>query len=339
MVVVKSNAILPSSPPLVASIIKEFAIPLSLWTGRIAPVSISHALNGAVSGYISARKTRGTCAIISLAPSLWFFVAESLGFCVTHAWSDDCEFVAAMQSCFPTVVFESEARHVGGHNVDIVVGDYEGLCTIAENLLSAYWRWQTCPHLLVSSDNSQVTVPTTWTVHSETFCHAEMGGSTDGSDILHLCLPLHLATVRPPYPPLPSQPWTPMEASVNSVTSATPALPPSVSGTQSPAVSWSGLEIMPFGLFPSSHKSARVRVRCVFNVPSKWGSRSLTVPELSALWDVPILLQDRVLREFSTGLLHRFTQGVPGKTLLLGSDYLLSSRIRGVGSYRAARYV
>ena len=131
-----------------------------------------------------------------------------------------------MKVCFPKVVFGVEACHLGAHAVDIVFGDFEGVSTVGDNLLSSYWPWQTCPHLLTSSDDTPILVPVTWMVYSEAFCHADMGGSTDGTSTLHLCLPLHLATTSSTYPPLPIQPWTPVEASIHSVTTAPPALPP-----------------------------------------------------------------------------------------------------------------
>ena len=76
--------------PLAASTcVKPLGPPLHLWTGRSAPVSSPHALNGVLQGYLPFQNGRGSCAIQSATCSLWFFVAESLGFNVKVAWSGD----------------------------------------------------------------------------------------------------------------------------------------------------------------------------------------------------------------------------------------------------------
>ena len=95
-----------------------------------------------------------------------------------------------------------------------------------------------------------------------------------------------------------------------------------------------GTKILPFGLFPASCPASLVRVPCVFNTPVKWGVHQLTQEEAATLWDVPLLLQERLTRDGYSTMLERFLHGVPGKTLLLGGDYLLSSQIRGVGVSR-----
>ena len=120
-----------------------------------------------------------------------------------------------------------------------------------------------------------------------------------------------------------------MESAIDAVTSAPPAPAPRMTAMTTPSVKWSGREVWPCGLFPVEHKSTLVRVRCVFNVTTRWGTRALTPFELATLWDVPILLQEYIRSQGWHTLLERFTHIVPGKTLLLGADFLISSRIRG----------
>ena len=86
----------------------------------------------------------------------------------------------------------------------------------------------------------------------------------------------------------------------------------------------------PFGLFPAGAVSSLVTCWCVRNKPSYYCVRRLEPKELANLWDVPLLVQ-----EYATGLnlsplLMAFLGAVPGKTLLLGSDFLLANFLRGV---------
>ena len=59
------------------------------------------------------------------------------------------------------------------------------------------------------------------------------------------------------------------------------------------------------------------------------GHSKISINELSTLWDVPILLQEKLDELDHISLLAQFLSSVPGKTLLLASDYLISSRIQG----------
>ena len=71
-----------------------------------------------------------------------------------------------------------------------------------------------------------------------------------------------------------------------------------------------------------------MQVPCVYNF-LPWGIRQLTINDLATLWDVPLLLKEK-LEEFDKKILVvKFLSSVLGKTLLLASDYLISSRIQG----------
>ena len=86
--------------------------------------------------------------------------------------------------------------------------------------------------------------------------------------------------------PFPQHPWAPVLASINPVLSATPASAPDKVTLATPHVLKLGLEVMPYGLFPSASLGALVRVKCVFNKPTFWGTRPLSAAELANLWDV-----------------------------------------------------
>ena len=85
---------------------------------------------------------------------------------------------------------------------------------------------------------------------------------------------------------------------------------------------------MTIWLITCRKQGKKVRVPCVYNYPP-WGIRKLTINELDTLWDVPLLLQEKLEELDKKSLLVQFLSSVPGKTLLLASDYLKSFRIRG----------
>ena len=134
-----------------------------------------------------------------------------------------------------------------------------------------------------------------------------------------------------PYAEIQKKPWNPMLASVNPVTSAVPKSQLTQPDNPEARVYGSKAEVWPYGLFPAGHMRKGVRVPCVYNYPP-WGILQLTINELATIWDVPLLLQDKLEELDKKFLLVQFFSLVPGKTLLLASYYLMRSRIRGVGS-------
>ena len=71
-----------------------------------------------------------------------------------------------------------------------------------------------------------------------------------------------------------------------------------------------------------------MRVPCFYN-SLPWGIQKLTINKLATLWDAPLLLHEKLEELDKKSLLVQFLSSVPGKILLLASDYLISSRIRG----------
>ena len=157
-----------------------------------------------------------------------------------------------------------------------------------------------------------------------------MGGSTDGIHRLMLFLPPLCPSLSSSVPAFSMQPWIPLQAALNPVMLVPPAPEPLDPLEHAHQVHRHGLEVFPFFLFLATSLTAQVQVPCVFNTPVKWGLRQLTQQEEATLWDVLLFLQEHIPRDvWSTMMLSRFLRGVPVKTLLLGSDFLLSSQIRG----------
>ena len=210
---------------------------------------------------------------------------------------------------------------------DVVMGDWEcfkhlsywASCPQVPHLLSG-----TPPRLLCSS----LALKSAWIIRHHTFSHGDMGGATDRKDPLTLVPPPSLIHGHPLWPQCPVQPWAPLRSLLHSVTSARPAPQPPASSS-APGPLYVDGDVSPYGLFPFVSPHASVRVPCVFNRASEWGSRPLVPAEHAALCDVPILLQDWLTANRSPLVLPMFWHAPPGKTLLLGSDYLLSSWIRG----------
>ena len=88
----------------------------------------------------------------------------------------------------------------------------------------------------------------------------------------------------------------------------------------------SNTKVVSYGLLPAGRMGQKVWVHCFYNSPP-WGIRQLTINELATLWDVPLLLQENLENVDRKSLLVKFLSSVPGKTLLLASEYLISSRI------------
>ena len=87
----------------------------------------------------------------------------------------------------------------------------------------------------------------------------------------------------------------------------------------------------PYRLLPAGHMGKRVWVPFVYN-SLPWVIRQHTTNELATLWDVPLLLQEKLEELVKKSSLVQYLSSVLGKTLLLDSGYLISLRIGGVGA-------
>ena len=95
------------------------------------------------------------------------------------------------------------------------------------------------------------------------------------------------------YAEIPNQPWNPMLASVNLVILEATRIQPEQPEKPEDWVYGSKSEVWPYGLFPGGNISTKVRVSCVYN-STQWGVFQLTINDLYTLWDVPLLLQEKL---------------------------------------------
>ena len=141
-----------------------------------------------------------------------------------------------------------------------------------------------------------------------------------------------------------SLPWLPIQCSVldrESVAAVAlahlPADLPPVSGVVRQDVGvWCGI-VQQWGLFPASDLSSHVLLAATGSV-SRMGIRPLTWHELAALWDVPILVSDRLGGGDDCALLRGFCASAPAKVLYVGADALLTVYFRGGASHGGASH-
>jgi hypothetical protein len=89
-----------------------------------------------------------------------------------------------------------------------------------------------------------------------------------------------------------------------------------------------GCVIQAWGLFPASDLQATFLL-AASGSPSGWGTRTLSVRELAALWDVPILVSDSLSDVAGLEILGGFCASAPGKVLFTGTDALLTTSFQG----------
>jgi hypothetical protein len=157
----------------------------------------------------------------------------------------------------------------------------------------------------------------------------------------------------PAYPmadpiPLSPQPWFPVRACVNDRAAATPvptseilaALPPASLVVRSGGFAWSvgswpGGVIQQWGLFPASDLQAVVLL-AASGSPSGMSVRPLFWLELTALWDVPILVSDSIRGDSDTLIFQAFCAFTPAKVLFAGMDALLTTSFWGGATRESA---
>ena len=83
-----------------------------------------------------------------------------------------------------------------------------------------------------------------------------------------------------------------------------------------------------WGFFPASALSTPVLLSAVGSFMGL-GVRSLSWPELAALWDIPILILDRLVQPLDVELLRGFCSSAPVKVLFVGTNALLTMSFRG----------
>ena len=115
-----------------------------------------------------------------------------------------------------------------------------------------------------------------------------------------------------PYAEVPKKPWNPMLACANPVNSASKMDQPEQPEAPEPWFYGKKFEVWTYVLFTDEEMSAKVRVLCVYNSPP-WGIHQPTINDLATLWDVPILLQEKLDELDHISLLAQFLSSVTGK--------------------------
>ena len=289
-----------------------------------------------LEGFLPFRSIRGVCDIKLTEPSLAFFVAEALGFRIGSVDIPPSAFRSCMESLFPAASFNSASCSAKRKRVapDLVIIDYAWVTDpirlrSTRPHLSKYWTTRRVPHLVCNVNGDGILPPPDWTIFTRGFDHFAMGGSTDGFHSVILLVPDCLASTHSDNRSVPRQPWMPLHGSLNPVTGADFAESPTPPDRVGPEVYWENGVVMPYGLFPAHDLTADVRVTCVYNTPSFWGTRRLSPVELADLYDVPLRVQEYAVANGSHLLLAEFLRATPGKTLLLGCDFLLTGCVRG----------
>ncbi len=224
-------------------------------------------------------------------------------------------------------------------------------------LATSYWRaWAVHHVFFVWGEDTDSDAPggrgrlaqVGWTVRDVGLTHCEAGGSTSGSWRLVVWYPPSRKAPSPA--PLDPLPWFPIRLSVLDWIPALPVracLAPAdllpvaavvslatnvVSGGRGSGVG----AVHQWGLFPASDLTTPVLLSTVGSITGL-GVRPLSWPELAALWDVPILISDRLSEASDVGLLRGFCLSAPAKVLFVGADVLLTTSFRGVLFFRETR--
>ena len=199
---------------------------------------------------------------------------------------------------------------------------------------SKYWLNYLVPHIFFcryrDTDSARLgglpRAPFAWPVRTVDVPHNSVGGATTAIWTLVAWYPPDHRVCTPL--PLPTLPWSPLHCFLNDRVSATMAPAPVGCPIPAPQVLMQGGFVMSHGLFPSSNRTTVVHMQCSTS-PTNWGTRSLELPELGGLWDMPILFMDALSASDDADVYHGILGSAPGKVLHLGTDFLLTACFRG----------
>ena len=124
-------------------------------------------------GYLPRRGYQRRCAIHTYHPSLWVFVASSLGFEIYSVWTSSTEYASAMASIFNQNWFGTKLKHAKG--VEIVMVDIESLSSYPH-----YWKSCLVPHLLMGNFDRPDQPAQVWNYHQAVFFNSDLGGRIYG---------------------------------------------------------------------------------------------------------------------------------------------------------------
>ena len=283
-----------------------------------------------MNGSFKHRGTRGNCMVINSSPSLWPFVVRALGFDLASMTTKDVIFRSVVGEVYPQAVNESEPT-----NVQAVFGCASDFAALPRD----HWIQHRVPHVCTLPHNKPLPFIRGWRSAQSTFAHSQLGGLTTGSFALGVLIPqerwkdaLHPAR-------FPRQASSSLWNVMDSTVPAAPVRDATVlqqlelrsPDCDQPQFVGAGRWLDPRGIAPCRGlETMRVLAPCVRN-RVKWGVRQLTPAELGSVFDVPLLMQDRILRMGTEGvtLMRSLCGQHPGKVLHLGGDHLLSLYCRG----------
>ena len=182
------------------------------------------------------------------------------------AWTQHSKFHTTIKASPPHVEFVPHFQLLHAFTVDMVMGDSDSLDMTFGHPRYCYWGSPTVPYFLSETPGSQLLAPPHgWSLHSDSFLHAKLRGSTYGQHCLTLLILSSNSLQQWPFVECPVQPWISMEACLNPVSSALPAAKPMPPQTQEPVVCWNQTEVWPYDLLPTARFCTKVRVWCIYN--------------------------------------------------------------------------
>ena len=268
------------------------------------------------------RAATGTCEIWGSRPSLWFPVAEQLGFTISAGlFRTSSSFVQAMQSLYPSVRFNTRRNT----RPSIVFADDSSLRL---DLLQ-YWDKASCPHVFYGV-RPPPPPPRNWIVRTHCFDHLTVGGATACKYYVSMYLRPNMASTEVELSAIAQRPWTTILASLDRQLHSSPAQTPPFDSSAPLDTPWvlADGSYASWGLYPLDHRM------CVVTMPSHrsptgWGSRRLVPTELADLWNAPISMIESLHESGHDAVLRQLVYSAPAKILSTGADYFITCFLRG----------
>ena len=314
--------------------IKRRKVNSSDWMGIGATFHASYAQCGVMHGSFPLNRSHATAEIRASAPNGWAFAVGGMGFDVAVARVTDVLFASTLRDVHPNAKFLSSTRGSSSRSrlrasevrADMVFTDLAGLPSPA----SGYWKGVHTPHMVFWEHVHQQPVPAPdWELHSSSFPHVSVGGSTTATWCVGVLSRAHDRRFDVAVPQF-QLPWAPVSASldeslwaeeIDQVPVVTPA----------PQPLWKDSTLIPAGLFPHDALNTKVFVPARYS-KSHVGRRPLAPHELAKLWDVPILYLDSLEAGVAPKVLPSFVNSAPVKILQRAGNILLANFYRGGSS-------
>ena len=263
--------------------------------------------------------------VISSSPSMWPFVVRALGFDLASMTTKDAVFRTVVGDAYPRAIANEDTS-----DVQAVFGSAADFAALPR----VHWQQHRVPHVYTIDSGKLLPSMRGWRGAQSVFSHSNLGGLTTGAFSMGVLVPQDRWRDVQQQTQFPRQAssslWTVMDSTVSaapvrdaSVLDSLQQRPPNC---DHPQFIGPGRGLDPRGIAPGRGlETMRVLAPCVRN-RVKWGVRQLTPAELGSVFDIPLLMQDRMLRMGHAGerLIRSLCGQHPGKVLHLGSDHLLS---------------